>query len=58
MQFRNYVFTLNNYTDLEIEALSQIECRFLGYGKEVGESLTPHLQGLICFQHKKSFEAA
>lgn len=54
MQYRNYVFTLNNYTDLEVDALSQIECRYLGYGKEVGESLTPHLQGLICFEHKKS----
>lgn len=51
---RNYCFTLNNYTDLEVADLARAECKWLGYGKEVGENLTPHLQGLVCFATMKS----
>jgi len=54
---RNFVFTLNNYTDAHLEQLAAIECRYLGFGKEVGESLTPHLQGLIIFQKYKTLKS-
>lgn len=47
---RYWVFTLNNYTDIEIGNLetifSKLEIKY-GYGKEVGENGTPHLQGWI-----------
>lgn len=45
-----WVFTLNNYTEEEegllITAVDEDpEIVFLGYGREIGESGTPHLQG-------------
>lgn len=50
---RNYCFTYNNYpTDLEPLNLIFAEyCTYCIYGREVGESGTPHLQGY--FQLKK-----
>lgn len=48
---KNWVFTLNNYTTEEEEQLAllinQDEVVFLGYGREVGEEGTPHLQGIV-----------
>lgn len=48
-QYRAFVFTLNNYTQLEVEGLWPREgLRYLVYGKELGsEKQTPHLQGYI-----------
>lgn len=51
---RNSVFTLNNWTDVDKEALRQFaeaDCEYLIYGDEVGEGGTPHLQGY--FELKK-----
>lgn len=52
---RAWVFTLNNYTDEDIERIDGIECRYVGYGKETGDSGTPHLQGLIVFKNPRAF---
>lgn len=51
---RNYLFTLNNYTDAEIELLKKIECNYLVWGYEVGKSGTPHLQGFVAFHNART----
>jgi len=54
---RGWCFTRNNYNDediLRVEDVSSI-ATYLIYGKEVGDSGTPHLQGYVYFENSKSF---
>ncbi|AXH73136.1 MAG: putative viral replication protein [Cressdnaviricota sp.] len=51
---RNWVFTLNNYTDEELDKIIDLEIKYRVIGFETGESGTPHLQGMLCFKEKKS----
>lgn len=57
-RFVRCCFTLNNYTNDDIVQLSK---EFDGHkyiiGKEIGEEGTPHLQGYVEFNVKKSFNA-
>lgn len=57
-----WCFTLNNYVEAELvalrESLSSAQVRFAIFGKEVGETGTPHLQGYVSFAKKKRFAAA
>lgn len=52
-QGRNWCFTINNWTDDDINKLSGAECRYMVYGKETGETGTPHLQGFVVFNTAK-----
>lgn len=54
---RCFCFTLNNYTDEEVLHVQGLDCRYLVFGREIGENLTPHLQGYIAFELQKSFAA-
>lgn len=51
-----WVFTLNNYTLEDKENLNKLvnekKVAFIGYGEEIGESGTPHLQGHLELQKR------
>lgn len=60
-QAKHWCFTLNNYTDDEINYLIaignelQFDVQYLIFGEEEGEQKTPHLQGYIAFTKRKAF---
>lgn len=55
---RSFCFTLNNYNHTEQEQLRQLSCKYLIFGREVGDSGTPHLQGYVYFNSAKTLSAA
>ena len=56
-RYRNFCFTINNYTDSQISGLNNYTCNYLVYGLEIGELGTPHIQGYIEFTNPKTISA-
>lgn len=54
---RNWVFTLNNYTEEEETMLKQLECGWIVFGHEHLNEGTPHLQGAVHFKHDRWFKS-
>lgn len=55
--YRNFCFTLNNYTEAEYNNIFNNEwIQYIIIGKEIGESGTPHLQGYIELKTRKSLK--
>lgn len=55
-RLRNFCFTLNNYTEEEIEKIQNAEIfKYIIFGRETGEEGTPHLQGYAELEKQTSF---
>jgi len=55
-KFREWVFTINNYSDDDISALEKLDCRYMVYAPEVGSKGTPHIQGYVVFKNQRAWK--
>uniref|UniRef100_UPI00404803C4 hypothetical protein n=1 Tax=Yoonia sp. TaxID=2212373 RepID=UPI00404803C4 len=56
-QSSRWCFTLNNYSDNDETLISSWKTTYTTYGREIGDSKTPHLQGFVVFPKAKRLAA-
>lgn len=56
-RYRNFCFTINNFTEEDIEGLKKLDFHYLVGGEETGESGTLHLQGYCELKRQYMFTA-
>lgn len=54
---RRFCFTINNPNKIDNSAVTDVNCKFIIAGNEVGASGTPHIQGYIEFNDAKSIDS-
>jgi len=54
-EWKRFIFTINNYTDKDLEAVKNLKVNYITVGKEICPTTgTPHLQGYCEFNSKTS----
>lgn len=56
--YASMVFTINNYTEEDVERVKNLDATRVRCGKEVGAQGTPHLQGAVTWRHAITFKTA
>lgn len=54
---KRWCFTINNWTEEDLNTIKAVPHQYLVVGKEISSSGTPHLQGFITFKGKKRLSA-
>ncbi len=57
MRTRAYVFTINNYSEVDEKQVQSLDCQYVVYGREIGTEGTPHLQGYVYFKNQRSMKS-
>lgn len=56
-RYTNFIFTLNNYEKNDETRIAMLGAKYYVYGRESGESGTPHLQGYLHFKNARTMKS-